>query len=123
MEQTEAITALAALAHDHRMQVFRLLVCAGPKGLPAGEIAQRVGIAPSSLSFHLSQLVQAGLLRSWRVARRVYYATDFAAMRTLLEFLTEDCCQGLPEMCGPAAGKRPDRSDVRPTDHPEGAPK
>ncbi|MGF1627736.1 MAG: ArsR/SmtB family transcription factor [Alphaproteobacteria bacterium] len=101
MEQNQAIDALAALAHDHRMQAFRLLVRAGPAGLAAGEIAGRMGIAPSSLSFHLSQLAQAGLIGSRREARYVYYAVDFAAVRGLLAFLTEDCCLGLPGLVEP----------------------
>ena len=101
MEERDAIEALAALAHDHRMTVFRLLVRAGPHGLAAGEIAERLGTPPSSLSFHLAQLTRAGLLRSRRESRHVFYAVDYPAMRGLLGFLMEDCCAGLPELCCP----------------------
>jgi len=102
MENVEALAALSALAQEHRLAVFRLLVQQGPPGLPAGEIAGRVGLAPSALSFHLAQLDRAGLLRSWRVKRNIYYAVDVEGMRRLLAFLTEDCCQGRPELCGNA---------------------
>lgn len=101
MEQENAIKALAALAHDHRMQAFRLLVRAGPAGLTAGEIAERIGLPPSSLSFHLNQLTAAGIVLSRRVSRHVFYAVDFPQTRSLLAFLMEDCCLGLTELCGP----------------------
>lgn len=104
MEQTGAIEALGALAHDHRMAAFRLLVRAGPPGLAAGEIAARLGMPPSSLSFHLAQLARARLLRTWRVSRHVFYAVDYPAMRGLLDFLMEDCCAGAPEICCPPPG-------------------
>lgn len=100
MEQTAAIDALGALAQDTRLSVFRLLVRMGPNGLNAGEIADRLGVAASTLSHHLSQLERAGLIRSWRVARQIFYATDYEGMRRLLAFLMEDCCQGRPEICG-----------------------
>jgi ArsR family transcriptional regulator, arsenate/arsenite/antimonite-responsive transcriptional repressor / arsenate reductase (thioredoxin) len=80
--------------------VFRLLVREGPSGLPAGEIADRVVIPASTLSRHLAQLEQAQLLRSWRVKRQIYYAVDIEGTRRLVAFLTEECCQGRPEMCG-----------------------
>lgn len=102
MNDGEAISALAALAQEHRLGIFRLLVKQGPSGLSAGTIAARVGIAPSALSFHLGQLERAGLLRSWRVKRNIFYAVDIEGMRRLLDFLTEDCCQGHPEICGKA---------------------
>ena len=102
MESAEALAALSALAQEHRLSVFRLLVQQGPNGLPAGEIAERIGVTPSALSFHLAQLDRAGLLSSWRVKRNIYYAVDVEGMRRLLAFLTEDCCQGRPELCGGA---------------------
>ena len=117
MEEKDAIKALAALAHDHRMQVFRLLVRAGPMGLVAGEIAERIGLPPSSLSFHLSQLSGAGIVLSRRVSRNVYYAIDFQQTRGLLNFLMEDCCLGLPELCGTA----PAEADPCCTPEPEPA--
>ncbi|MBK8176073.1 MAG: metalloregulator ArsR/SmtB family transcription factor [Rhodospirillales bacterium] len=100
MEMKIAIGALGALAQEHRLTVFRLLVCEGPSGLPAGEIADRIAVPPSTLSHHLAQLERAGLLRSWRVERRIFYAVDIEGTRRLVAFLTEDCCQGRPEICG-----------------------
>ena len=100
MDDRTAVTALAALAQDHRLRIFRALVREGPTGLAAGEIAQRLELAPSALSFHLAQLERAGLLRSWRVRRHIFYAVEIEGMRHLLSFLTEDCCQGQPELCG-----------------------
>lgn len=108
METNQAITALAALAQDTRLAVFRTLVRAGPNGLAAGEIADAVGVPASTLSFHLKELDRAGLLRSWRVQRQIRYATDYEGMRRLLAFLTEDCCQGHPEICGVAAACLPE---------------
>ena len=100
MEANDVVTALAALAQEHRLAVFRLLVREGPSGLSAGDIAARVAVAPSTLSHHLGQLERAGLLRSWRLQRRIFYAVDVEGTRRLLAFLTEDCCQGRPEICG-----------------------
>jgi len=100
MEEKAALVALAALAHETRLAVFRLLVAAGPSGLSAGEIAERVGVVASTLSFHLKELDRAGLLRSWRRQRQVFYAADYERTRGLLTFLTHDCCQGHPEICG-----------------------
>ena len=103
MEQKAALAALAALAHETRLAVFRLLVTAGPSGMPAGEIAERVGVPATTLSFHVNELDRAGLLRSWRRQRQVFYAADYAGTRALLTFLTRDCCQGHPEICGDLA--------------------
>ena len=100
MEEKHAVQAFAALAQEHRLAVFRLLVREGPSGLPAGEIAARIAVPPSTLSHHLAHLERAGLLRSWRVERRIFYAVDIEGTRRLLTFLTEDCCQGHPEICG-----------------------
>ena len=72
----------------------------GPNGLPAGDIAERVGVPPSTLSFHLKELDRAGLARSWRVQRQIRYAADYEGLRRLLAFLTADCCNGHPEICG-----------------------
>lgn len=109
METRQALAALAALANATRLDVFRLLVRRGPLGLPAGEIAAELGVAPSTLSPHLAQLERAGLAASWRDERRIFYAVDVAGMRRLLLFLTEDCCGGHPELCrdlGQAANGR-----------------
>ncbi|NNG03179.1 MAG: helix-turn-helix transcriptional regulator [Inquilinus sp.] len=114
MDENEAIGGLAALAHAHRLAIFRLLVREGPAGLPAGRIGEALAIAPSALSFHLAALDHAGLLRSWRDGRNVFYAVEVAAMRRLLGFLTEDCCRGRPELCGDPAGL--DRDELEKSD-------
>ena len=88
MDEDRAIAALAALAHAHRLAIFRLLVREGPSGLPAGRIGEALAIAPSALSFHLASLDHAGLLRSRRDGRHVFYAVEVPAMRGLLGFLT-----------------------------------
>ncbi|MGF7178152.1 ArsR/SmtB family transcription factor [Azospirillum doebereinerae] len=99
METKNAIDAFAALAQDTRMAVFRLLIQAGPNGLTAGDVAQQVGVPGSTLSHHLATLERAGLLRSWRVQRQIFYACDYEGTRQLIAFLMEDCCQGRPELC------------------------
>jgi DNA-binding transcriptional ArsR family regulator len=104
MEEKAAVAAFAARAQEHRLRVFRLLVREGPNGLPAGEIAERIGVPPSTLSHHLAYLERAGLLRSRRIERRIFYAVDLEGTRRLLAFLTEDCCQGRPELCGNLTG-------------------
>lgn len=107
MEEKAALDALAALAQEHRLRIFRRLVAEGPDGMTAGAIAAWLGVPPSSLSFHLGQLERAGLIRSWRVARNIHYALDVEGARRLLGFLSDDCCQGRPELCGyPGAGAR-----------------
>lgn len=89
---SNALSALGALAHEHRLAIYRLLVKHGPEGLPAGTIANRVDLVPSSLTFHLQHLARAGLLRQRRVSRQIFYAADFAAMNQLIGYLTEECC-------------------------------
>jgi len=101
MDIADAVPKLAALAQETRLAVFRLLVQQGPSGLAAGEIGARLEIHASTLSFHLAQLERAGLLRSRRQQRQIFYTANFAGMRNLLSFLTEDCCQGRPEICAP----------------------
>lgn len=96
-----AVRILAALAQDARLAVFRLLVPAGPAGLPAGEIATTLGIPPSTLSFHLGQLEAAGLVSARRSGRSIGYALRAETFRDLLGFLTDDCCGGRPELCFP----------------------
>ncbi|HEY5865085.1 MAG TPA: metalloregulator ArsR/SmtB family transcription factor [Candidatus Tectomicrobia bacterium] len=100
MEEKEAIKAFAALAQEHRLTVFRLLVRHAPHGLPAGQIATQVGVPASTMSTHLAQLERAGLLRSWREQRHILYAVDTEGIRQVITFLTEDCCGGRPELCG-----------------------
>jgi len=92
VKHSEAIAALGALAHEHRLSIFRLLVEQGPEGLPAGVIAEKVGLLPSSLTFHLQHLTRAGLLSPRRASRQIFYATDFAAMNSLVAYLSENCC-------------------------------
>lgn len=96
MNTDSAVVALSALAHDYRLAVFRLLVEAGEAGMPAGAIAAALRVAPSSLSFHLTQLAQAGLLNQRRNGRSIIYSADYAAMNALMGFLTEKCCGGQP---------------------------
>jgi ArsR family transcriptional regulator len=94
MEINAAVTALAALANASRLSVFRLLVEAGPEGLAAGQISDRLGMPPSSLSFHLKELSHAGLVTSRQQGRFVIYAANFSAMNDLVAFLIENCCGG-----------------------------
>jgi len=101
MESTAAVEGLSALAHEGRLAAFRLLVQAGPGGLPAGEVARRLGILPNTLSASLNILSHAGLVRSRREGRSIIYTADYEAMRVLLAFLVEDCCGGAPEICAP----------------------
>ncbi len=96
MESTTAVAALGALAHETRLQIFRLLVRAGAGGMAVGRIAEALGVeANGRLTFHLKELVAAGLAASRQEGRFVYYSTDYAAMNELLRYLTEDCCGGL----------------------------
>lgn len=100
MKTNEAVGALAALAQETRLAIYRLLVEAGPNGLAAGAIAERLAVAPSSLSFHLASLTHAGLINQRRMSRSLIYAADFAAMNGLVAYLTENCCGGAA--CAPA---------------------
>lgn len=100
MNSSDAVKALTALAHGHRLAIFRLLVAHGQKGLPAGRIGEVVGISPTNASFHLKELTQAGLLSSRRDGRFTHYVFRAEAMRDLLHFLMHDCCEGRPELCG-----------------------
>jgi ArsR family transcriptional regulator len=102
MDEAKIIMSLAALAHEHRLRIFRLLVRVGPLGLPAGEIAEKVGISPTNTSFHLKELDRAGLIHATRDGRYIRYAILVEGMRELLTYLTEDCCGGCPDLCGSA---------------------
>src|SRR3974390_2131468 len=111
MEKKGAITALGALAQETRLDVFRLLVTQGPAGLPAGVIAERLGVLPASLTFHLQQLVHAGLITQRRLGRQLIYSAEYGAMNALLAYLTENCCGRdavSAPACDPAAGCSPD---------------
>ncbi len=94
MEIDKATQALAALAQETRLAIFRLLVEAGPEGMNAGAIAEAVGVPPATLSFHVAQLVRAGLVLSRHESRFIFYTADYAAMDELIAFLTENCCRG-----------------------------
>jgi ArsR family transcriptional regulator, arsenate/arsenite/antimonite-responsive transcriptional repressor len=100
MDEKHAIAALGALAQETRLALFRLLVTVGPAGLPAGAIAERLNVQPSSLSFHLAQLVHAGLITQRRLSRQLIYSAEYGAMNALLAYLTENCC-GQGAACAP----------------------
>jgi DNA-binding transcriptional ArsR family regulator len=105
MEIIQAVQALGALAQESRLRIFRLLVPAGPSGIPAGEIAEELGLPAATLTFHLKELVHGGLIESRREGRSIRYSLRVDGMRELLEFLTRDCCKGRPELCHlPAKG-------------------
>ncbi|MEQ8788597.1 MAG: metalloregulator ArsR/SmtB family transcription factor [Pirellulaceae bacterium] len=101
MEIQAAVKALSALAQQSRLEVFRLVVAAGPEGLAAGAIAEQLGIPPATLSFHLKELAGAELFSVRKQGRSVIYSPNVDGIRTLLSFLMEDCCQGQPELCQP----------------------
>ena len=92
MKHREVVLALGALAHRNRLEIFRLLVRQGPAGLPAGSIGERVGLAPSSLTFHLQVLQRAGLIKRARAGRQLFYNADYAAMNGIVGYLTHECC-------------------------------
>jgi DNA-binding transcriptional ArsR family regulator len=116
MESTEVVPALAALAQENRLDVFRLLVQAGPEGVAAGHIADRLSIAPPTLSFHLAQLKHAGLVKVRRDGRSLIYAADYARMNGLIDFLTENCCGGnvvkQTAVCAPAPVRKARRREA-----------
>ncbi len=105
MKKADAVAALAALAQDNRLDVFRLLVRAGPEGMPAGQVADALDLAPNTLTFHFDRLRGAGLVTVRREGRSMVYAARFEAMNGLLGFLTENCCEGAAEKCAPAVCK------------------
>jgi ArsR family transcriptional regulator len=111
MEKTHAVTALAALAQDNRLDVYRLLVQAGPDGMPAGAVAEALDLAPNTLTFHFDRLRMAGLVTVRREGRSMIYAAQFDTMNTLLGFLTENCCGGAS--CTPAIACKPVRKRTR----------
>jgi len=111
MEKSDSVAALAALAQDHRLETYRLLVQAGPAGMPAGEVAAAIGLPPNTLTFHFDRLRQAGLVSVRRDGRSMIYAARYDTMNSLLGYLTENCCRGEtcttpPKACKPARKKR-----------------
>jgi len=101
MDDANAVKIFASLAQETRLGLFRLLVQAGPQGLAAGSIAAELNLPSSTLSFHLKELVHAGVVQSRQAGRFIYYSADFAAMSALIGFLTENCCGGQPQECCP----------------------
>src|SRR4029453_5211135 len=116
MEQSDAVPALAALAQDNRLDVYRLLVQAGPDGMPAGNIASALKLAPNTLTFHFDRLRQAGLVTVRREGRSMIYAARYDVMNELLAYLTENCCQGRDcpptrrPTCAPSAPRRKEKA-------------
>jgi ArsR family transcriptional regulator, arsenate/arsenite/antimonite-responsive transcriptional repressor len=113
MKSSEAVDALGALAHAHRLAIYRLLVEQGPEGLPAGLIGERVGLQPSSLTFHLQTLQRAGLISQMRASRQLIYSADFAAMNGLVGFLTDKCCTASAPSCEVECKPQPVRKPAR----------
>lgn len=103
MKSKTAIDALSALAHEGRLNAFRMLVKAGPDGMPAGDIARKLEVPPNSLSANLTILSHAGLVESRRDGRSIIYSASYQRMTQLLGYLMEDCCNGAPEICAPLA--------------------
>ncbi len=101
MEEAQALMAFGALSQETRLRVVRLLVKAGADGVPAGQLADAVGVSASNISFHLKELERAGIVTARREARSIVYAADVAALSGLVRFLMEDCCGGRPEICAP----------------------
>lgn len=102
MDEAQALDSFAALSQETRLRIVRLLVTAGPNGLPAGAIGEAMTASSSNVSFHLSHLERAGLIRSRREARSIIYSAAYPALSRLAEFLMRDCCQGHPDVCNPA---------------------
>lgn len=103
MNQTQALTAFAALSQDTRLKIVRCLVAVGPEGMAAGVIGAKVDGSASRMSFHLSHLERSGLIASRRDGRQIIYRAVYPALSGLIGFLMQDCCQGHPEICAPFA--------------------
>ncbi len=117
MEKSDVVAALAALAQDTRLDAYRLLVQAGPDGMPAGQVSTALGLAPNTLSFHLDRLRQAGLVTVRRDGRSLIYAARYDSMNALLRYLTQNCCAGVntecaSPVCVPAAAKKQSRKKI-----------
>lgn len=118
LDTEQVIRALGALAQDHRLAVYRLLVQAGEKGMSAGDIASSLGVPSSSMSFHLAQLANAGLVKQSRKSRSIIYSANYTAMNGLMAYLTANCCGGVPcgadFTCAPEAGQGCATTDTMP---------
>jgi ArsR family transcriptional regulator len=113
MKKPDAVAALSALAQDNRLDVFRLLVEAGPEGMPAGGVAAALKLAPNTLTFHFDRLRDAGLVTVRRDGRSMIYAARYDTMNALLAYLTENCCRGRADECLPAKNIKPKSGPVR----------
>lgn len=102
MEERQALASFAALSQETRLQIVRMLVVAGPDGMAAGAVAEKAGVSPSNVSFHLKELERAGLINQKREARSMIYTAHYDGLADLVRFLMEDCCAGHPEICAPA---------------------
>ncbi len=105
MKSGQVIKALAALAQATRLEVYRKLVVAGPEGMAAGQLAEKLGVAPASLSFHFKTLSHAGLIESRQEGRFIYYSANFEVMNGMVDYLTENCCGGNAAQCKPSRKK------------------
>ena len=115
MDSDRALLVFAALSQEHRLQIVRLLVVAGPEGMAAGALGAKIGAASPKMSFHLSHLEQAGLITSRRDGRSIRYSIQAPALSGLIGFLLRDCCQGQPEICGPAMADLVRNATCKPT--------
>ena len=113
MRKQNVLAALAALAQDNRLDVFRLLVEAGPEGMLAGKVASALKLAPNTLTFHFDRLRDAGLVTVRRDGRSMIYAARYETMNALIGYLTENCCQGRPGQCMPAEATKPGSATLR----------
>jgi ArsR family transcriptional regulator, arsenate/arsenite/antimonite-responsive transcriptional repressor len=113
MKTAAVIDALGALAHEYRLAIYRLLVEQGPEGLPAGAIGDRVGLAPSSLTFHLQALQRAGLITQVRASRQLIYSADYSVMNELVGYLTDKCCSAGATSCEPGICATPPARNAR----------
>jgi ArsR family transcriptional regulator len=115
MNESQALAGFAALSQETRLQIVRLLVRAGLKGMAAGAIADALGVSPSNMSFHLKELDRSGLIAARREARSIIYTADYEMLRGLIEFLMKDCCGGRAEICAPSKARS--RNERRETAH------
>lgn len=111
MEEHQAISALSALAHEYRLRIFRLLAKQGTEGMAAGKIAEQLELPAATLSFHVKELLRAGLVVDRRESRSIIYSVNPSVMRCLLDFLLDDCCSGHPELCTPSC--KPTRKQTK----------
>ncbi|MBB3975654.1 DNA-binding transcriptional ArsR family regulator [Rhizobium azooxidifex] len=102
MDDRQALASFAALSQETRLQIVRMLVVAGPGGMSAGALAEKIGVSPSNISFHLKELDHAGLIGQQRESRSIIYTASYDALGGLVRFLMDDCCGGHPDICAPA---------------------